>query len=104
MSPTQRTLAHLRDGGCQLVQVVEKWNPHARIRQDLFGFVDVLAIRDGQTIAVQTTSSSNISSRLKKIADSESIAHIRKAGWTVLVHGWRKNSKNRWVLTEKDIS
>jgi hypothetical protein len=43
-SPTQRTLQHLRAAGFPLVQVVERWNPHARIRQDLYGCIDVLAV------------------------------------------------------------
>jgi hypothetical protein len=50
-SPTQRSLRHMRDLG-YLVAVVEHWNPHARIRQDLFGWIDLLAIRDGETLAV----------------------------------------------------
>jgi hypothetical protein len=44
MSPTGRTLAHLRKLGFPRVQVVEHWNPHARVRQDLFSCLDVLAI------------------------------------------------------------
>lgn len=42
-SPTQRTLAECRKRG-YTAQVVEKWNPHARIRQDLFGVIDIVAI------------------------------------------------------------
>lgn len=97
MSPTQLTLRHLKAEGWTQVEVVEKWNPHARIRQDLFGIVDVLAIRPGETLAVQATSASNVSSRLHKIADSPKIGDIREAGWTFHVHGWKK-IKNRWVL------
>ena len=87
------------------MQVVEKWNPHARIRQDLFGFVDVLALRDGETIAVQSTSWANVSARVKKIAESEHVAAVRKAGWKIIVHGWKKNAKtNRYELKQIDCS
>ncbi|MHB1530468.1 MAG: hypothetical protein ACYCXT_13820 [Acidiferrobacteraceae bacterium] len=55
-SPTQRTLRHLRKAGYPLVQVVEKWNPHAGVRQDLFGIIDVLAVGPGGVLAVQCTS------------------------------------------------
>lgn len=103
-SPTQLTLRELRKD-CNLVAVVERWNPHARIRQDLFGVIDVLALRGDQTIAVQSTSWANVSSRIRKIAESDSIAAIREAGWTVLVHGWRKSKKsNRYELKQIDIS
>ena len=43
MTPTQRTLAECRRRGWTAA-VVEKWNPHARIRQDLFGCIDILAV------------------------------------------------------------
>jgi len=106
-SPTQRSLAHLRKT-CQLVQVVEHWNQFAHIRQDLFGIIDILAIRDGQTIGVQSTSGSNVSARIDKMANSPAIEHLRKAGWVLLVHGWRKvgaaGKRKLWDLREVDIS
>ena len=83
--------------------VVEHWNPHAHIRQDLFGIIDVLAVGKGETVAVQCTSYSNVASRVNKIADSEAIGDIRDAGWKVLVHGWRK-PKHRWEVREVDCS
>ena len=102
MTPTQRSLAHLREEG-YTVAIVERWNPHARIRQDLFGFIDLLAIRKGETLAVQVTST-GVSSRIKKIMESDYLPKVRDAGWRIIVHGWRKNSKGRYVLRVEDIS
>jgi hypothetical protein len=103
-SPTQRTLKHLRDLGC-IAQVVERWNAFARKRVDLFSVVDVLAIApDGTTIAVQATSGSNVSSRVQKIADAPETIFMRKAGWKLLVYGWRKNAAGKWTLREVDCS
>jgi len=102
MTPTQRSLALLREEG-YTVAIVEKWNPHVRIRQDLFGFIDLLAIRKGETLAVQTTST-GVSSRIKKIMESDYLPKVRDAGWRIVVHGWRKNSKGRYVLRVEDIS
>jgi hypothetical protein len=103
VSPTERSLKRLRDMG-YTAAVVEKWNPHARIRQDLFGVVDVIGIREGETLAVQATSGSNVSSRVNKIADHESTTLIRAAGWAFEVHGWRKNAKGRWECRVVDVS
>lgn len=103
MTPTQRSLAEMRKRGYRCA-VVERWNPHARIRQDLFGVVDLLAIGNGETIAVQTTSGSNVASRVKKIADSESAPDMRASGWRIIVHGWRKAANGRWTLREVDVS
>lgn len=103
MSPTQRSLRLLRDSG-YTVAVVERWNPHARIRQDLFGFIDLLALRDGETLAVQATSGSNGAARVAKIAEAEHVAAVRKAGWRIEVHAWRKLASGRWDCRIVDCS
>ena len=104
ISPTQNTLKELRKRGYRAA-VTEVWNPHARIRKDLFGFVDVLGIGPEGTIAVQATSYSNISARVRKITEecAEALADVREAGWRVEVWGWRKVN-NRWRLKAVDIS
>ena len=102
MSPTQLTLRKLREEGW-LCEVVERWVPGANIRKDLFGWIDIVALRDGETLAVQCTSYSNISTRSKKIAESDSIAQVRKAGWSIWVMGWRKVN-NRWAERTVDLS
>jgi len=86
------------------VQVVERWNPHARIRQDLFGFIDILGIDGETTVAVQSTSWSNVPARAKKIAESEHLPAVRKAGWRILIHGWRKSKAGRYELRLVDVS
>lgn len=99
-SPTQRSLKHLRDLGYPLVQVVERWNPYAKVRQDLFGIIDVLAVSDNSIVAVQTTSGSNVSARITKMRESVALPILKKAGILVVVHGWRK-LKGRWALREE---
>jgi hypothetical protein len=101
-SPTHRTVQHLRAAGYPLVQVVEKWNPFARVRQDLFGIIDVVAV-GADIVGVQATSGSNVSKRVAKITESDALPILRKAGVRVLVHGWRK-SRGRWRLREVDLS
>lgn len=103
ISPTQLSLRHLRAEGW-LAAVVEHYNPHARVRNDLFGFIDVLAIRPDETLAVQATTASNVSSRVHKIADHSNIAAVREAGWRIEVWGWAKKS-GRWTLHRRiDVS
>jgi hypothetical protein len=55
-------------------------------------------------LAVQTTSGSNVSARVAKIAEAEATPDMRAAGWKIVVHGWRKNAAGRWVLREVDCS
>lgn len=101
MSPMQRSLAYLRER-YPLVTVVERWNPYAHIRQDLWNIADVVAVGD-DILAVQTTSASNLSARVKKITDSPNLPILRKAGIRVVCHGWGKK-KGKWTLREVDLS
>ena len=102
-SPTQLSLKKLRADG-YLVAITERWNAFAKIRQDMFGFIDLLAIKEGEILAVQTTSASNMSARVKKIADHENVGAVRKAGWFIHVHGWHQDEKRKWHCKVKDIS
>lgn len=103
ISPTQLTLRQLKADGW-LAAVVEHWNPHARVRNDLFGFIDVIAVRPGETLAVQATTAANVSARVHKIADHSNIGAVREAGWAIEVWGWAKKS-GRWTLHKRiDVS
>ena len=87
MTPTQRSLAHWRDLGYR-VAVVEHWNPFAKVRQDLFGMCDLLAIGNGETVCVQTTSTGNVSARVRKLTEAEALPEMLRSGWRVVVEGW----------------
>ena len=107
-SPTQCTLDKLRED-CDAVQVVEHWQSFfgrkGGVRKDLFGFIDIIALRGEETIAVQATSWTSVSARVKKIAESEHVAAVRKAGWKILIYGWRKNeTTNRYEARIVDLS
>lgn len=66
MTPTQRSKKYLESLGYE-VAIVEKWNQWAKVRQDLFQCIDLLAIRAGcPVLGVQCTSHSNLSSRVEK--------------------------------------
>ena len=102
VTPTQRSLAYLREQGYHC-EVVEKWNSFTKQRKDLWGWCDILAIRRGEVLAVQVTASA-VSDRIKKIMASDTLAKVREAGIRIEVHGWRKNSKGRYVMRIEDIS
>lgn len=101
-SPTQLTLRELRETW-PLVEVVERWNAHARIRQDLFGFIDVLAVGPSGVLGVQATSDDHVSHRVRKIADHPNVAAVREAGIAIEVWGWAKKGR-RWECRKVDVS
>ena len=66
MSPTAKTLTHLRRLG-YTAAVTAHWNAFARVKQDLFGCIDVLAVRPGEApLGVQATTSDHHAHRLAK--------------------------------------
>lgn len=115
-SPTVHTLKLMRSRGYPLVEVVEHWNPHVGIRQDLFGILDVLCVGDDGVVGIQTTSDTGMSARIAKIRAAtievkrgdqvetvDVLAALRRARVRVLVHGWRKRN-GRWWVREVELS
>lgn len=89
-SPTQLSLRWLRED-LNTAQVVERWNPHARIRQDLFGWCDIIALGQDKIFGIQTTSRANVPARVSKILDSKEARHWLLCDGAIRVHGWDKH-------------
>jgi hypothetical protein len=84
-----------------LCKVVEKWNAHAEIRQDLWG-CDILAVRVGKPpLLVQTTTQPNQSARISKLRALPSTARLLRAGWQIHIHGWKARGCDETKLTWK---
>lgn len=87
-SPTQRTLALVRSMK-MAAQVVERWNPHAKIRQDLFGCIDIVAC--GADIwGIQACAGSSASARVKKSMEQPGLLAWLQAGGRFVVMAWAK--------------
>ncbi len=102
MTPTQRSLKLLRDAGYRCA-IVERWNQYARIRQDLWGFCDLLCYHPttGQIMFIQTTSGANVAARLAKLRANEHAVSLARH-YRVEVHGWAKRGargkRKMWSL------
>lgn len=103
MTPSARSMAYLRQQGYR-VEIVEKWNAFTRTKKDLFGCIDLLAVGNGHTLAVQVTSRSNMASRRAKILAAEAFPDMMRSGWQVWLHGWAKNRSNRWEIKAELLS
>ncbi len=102
-SPTSRTLQKMRDEGWTS-QVVERWNPHARRRIDLFSVIDVIGINETETIGVQATTLSGRTTRLKKILEcKEALLWQAAENRRLELWCWRK-LKNRWRCHRTEFS
>lgn len=106
-SPTQRTLQLARREG-YTAAVVEHWNAHARIRQDLFGCIDVLAVRHSRVLGIQATTKSNARARVRKALAEPRLVAWLSSGAAFEVWGWHSPMPRRWevlrtVLTLDDV-
>ena len=89
MSPTQRSLKMLRGLGYS-VAIVEHFNSFTKTRNDLYGFADLIAIDDYETLLIQVTSGSHTSNRVKKIlANDVAKRWVGHPHRRIEVHGWR---------------
>lgn len=101
LTPTQRTLRELRARGLEC-GMVERWNafagPHG-IRQDLFGFIDIIALDTsggGSIIGVQSTGSDFAGHRRKILEERHhQAAEWLRCGGKIELWGWRKVLKVR---------
>lgn len=93
-SPTTRTLAFLRAAG-HTCAVTEHWNAFIKRRQDLFNFIDVVALHSGESgvLAVQATSGSNHSARLNKILEIHAARLWLEAGNRIWIVSWQKRGE-----------
>lgn len=107
MTPTARSLARMRKAG-YLAGVTERWVSQARKRVDLFGFIDVLAVKPplsrgykwavgGDTLAIQATTGANAAARVTKIKALPEARTWLECGHRIEVHGWRLlKGTGRW--------
>jgi hypothetical protein len=102
VSPTQRSLKYMRDDDWTC-GIVEKWNHFTKIRQDLFGFADVIAMKPDNTPILLQITSTGWSSRLAKILAEPRALVALNSGFEIQVHGWRKLKQNRNRYTIKCI-
>lgn len=101
MTPTARTLAHLRREGWT-AEYVEHRHRFAPITVDLLGGIDVLAMRPGETLGVQCCSGgrggkngrgSDQATRVKKLLAEPRLRAWVEAGNRLECWAWRKGAK-----------
>jgi len=95
-SPTQLSLKLMRERNFY-AEVVERFNFFTKRKNDFAGFIDLLCLSEGVVMGVQTTSYSNVSSRVNKIKEHENYEVVKLSGIKIEVHGWHK-VKNRWQV------
>jgi hypothetical protein len=112
-----RSLRYLRKNGYVAEKVEQPFNPHSKVRKDLFGFIDLVAVpaagsdwpqltmmpADAMrfpwgTVGVQATSGGNGAARVAKVVAEPRLVPWLYGGNRVQVHAWRKLASGRWKV------
>ncbi len=93
MTPNARS-KKFYEGSGYIAEIVEHWSPFPKPwgkRHDLLGIFDLLVLKPGgRAVGVQATTNSNVTARLKKIAESESAKRWKELGGEIIVISWGK--------------
>jgi len=76
----------------------------AHFKRDLFNCIDILALKDEQTLAVQVTSGAHHAERAKKVRESLHLGKMLQACWTVEVWSYSKTAAGTFKLRREEIS
>lgn len=106
-SPTQRSLKELKKLGFT-AGITEKWNPHAHIRQDLFGCLDLVAMRPGVGIVgIQACAGASHAARRTKMLAEPRLRTWLESGGRAEVWSWAKQGargkRKVWTLRRDEI-
>ena len=106
ISPTQRTLRELRSLG-RVCGIVERFNQHAGpfgVRQDLFGFIDVISLDvERGIVGVQCCAGSGHAAHMRKILEEctqEAMEWLR-CGGRIELWSWSKRKLKRGGKAER---
>lgn len=97
MTPTQRTIRELKNRGL-VCAIVEKWNAYAKIRQDMFGIIDIIALDPQRGVIGVQACGSAFSAHYHKLTEEkaqETYDWISTPGTHLELWGWRKIKKVR---------
>lgn len=107
MSPTARSLAQLREWGCE-AQVVERYNRFAKRRIDLFGVIDIVALYPTNIVGIQACAGSSHAARMSKIRSEPRVAMWLAAGGRLQVWSWSKRGargkRKKWTLRVEEVA
>jgi len=104
LSPTQRTLRQLRQEGriCGIVERFNRFGGEFGIRQDLFGFIDLIALDPIKgIIGVQCCGRSGHAEHKRKILENEFAPEWIKAGGKIEIWSWGKQKLRRGSKAER---
>ena len=105
----QRSMEALRDDG-YLVGKTEHWNPWVPpngLLQDLFGFIDLVAIRVGEKITAVQVTKEHVPEHIEKIQANKAAKVWLECGGRIVIHHWRElgpKGEKKWRMEVIEVT
>lgn len=110
MTPQARTKQHYNGLGYS-VGTVERWNAHVKrkdggvgIRQDLFGFIDLIVMAYSELWAVQVSGYSKHAEHRAKILSNANAPTWLRCGGRIFLVSWYNPKRGDWQFREEEIN
>lgn len=98
-----RSKKYLEAKGYMCGKVEMPWNQYSKVRQDLFGIFDMIAVEaDIGIVGVQITNNKHAAEHRVKIMASANATMWELAGGRILMLSWEKKG-NKWIVKEEWI-
>lgn len=107
--PTARTLEMLHKEG-YIAQVVERWNPWAQRKIDLFNCIDIIAVRPTRCsiVGIQCTTGSHHAVRRAKILSEPKARAWLECGGSIEIRSWSRRGgrgkRKKWEERVEEIT
>lgn len=95
VSSNERSLIHTRKLGWPAAIVESPWNPHSRVRQDLFGFLDLLALTGNGLMGIQACRGNDAAKHRRKIEAEPNVRHWLTENLLLELWAWSKRKVKR---------
>ena len=106
INPTKLTLSWLRKQGA-FVEETEHTIPYTKIKRDLFGCIDMIALQCGEIVGIQVTSHGNHAARRRKILANPIMQAWIGCGGILQIISWKPNESEPSrieTITPKDFA
>ena len=96
MTPTAKSLKLLRELGYWAEDVTAYYHPKSAPfprKKDVLGFMDIIAMKDKELLAVNATDSTNVAHHIRKFQGNGHLTAWLATGSHFCIHGWPKDAE-----------
>jgi hypothetical protein len=103
MRARERSLIRCREAG-YTTGLTEHFNPHVRIRQDLYGFIDFVAMKPGKSILAVQVCNTHAQEHIENVCKHPNAKIWLQTGSRIVIHSWVERSKLGVKTWELDLT